>query len=210
MGKKKLDKLFQEKFNDFLDMPDDSVWQSIETSLDQKKKSRKVIPIWWKLGGAAAVLTLAIFLMNPWEKATVENPKVTDVNNPLEKTSEENQPGQPSTKDFENSTLKNSQIVDSEEGNTWTKEKNIPGEQLTNSTNGKFSSSKSDSNTTDKNIIQKLDTQDSQIANNALSNSQVQKDITNKTTTTIETGMQPDGKEINSIPNKNKPKRFGF
>ncbi len=90
MGKKKLDKLFQEKFNDFLDMPDDSVWQSIETSLDQKKKSRKVIPIWWKLGGAAAVLTLAIFLMNPWEKAIVENPKVTDVNNPLEKTSEEN------------------------------------------------------------------------------------------------------------------------
>ena len=203
MGKKKLDKLFQEKFNDFTDMPDDSVWRSIETSLDQKKKSRKVIPIWWKLGGAAAVLAVVIFLLNPWEQATLENPMVTDINNPAEKISEENQSVQPSTKDFENSTLKKSNIVDSVEDNTLNNEANIPSEQITNSANGNNNSSKSDSKTTDKNIIQKLNTQNSQVANNALSNSQIKKDITLKTTNTHEAGLQSNVNEVNSISNKN-------
>ena len=87
MGKKKLDKLFQEKFKDFSEMPNDKVWHSIETSLDHKKKSRKVIPIWWKLGGVAAVLTIALFVINPFEKDFNETPTVTDVDNPSKKRS---------------------------------------------------------------------------------------------------------------------------
>lgn len=78
MGKKNLDKLFQEKFSNFSDAPDEKVWQSIETSLDKKKKSRKAIPLWWKLGGAAAVLAIAFYVINPFEGKGLQIPEVTD------------------------------------------------------------------------------------------------------------------------------------
>ena len=79
MGKKNLDKLFQEKFSNFSDVPDEKVWQSIGASLDKKKKSRKVIPIWWKFGGVAAVLAIALYLIDPFEDTNVINPTVTEI-----------------------------------------------------------------------------------------------------------------------------------
>ena len=88
MGKKKLDNLFQEKFKDFSHIPDNKVWRSIDASLEQKKKSRKIIPIWWKFGGVAAVLAIALFLINPFE-GTTSNSTITNVNPATEKTSEE-------------------------------------------------------------------------------------------------------------------------
>lgn len=108
MGKKNLDKLFQEKLKDFSEMPDDQVWQSIEASLDEKKKSRKVIPIWWKLGGVAAVLLIALTLINPFGDSTTHTPVVTEVKVDTEKTSEEKK----SNQIFENKNSKEEQIVD--------------------------------------------------------------------------------------------------
>lgn len=58
MSKRHVDELFQEKFKDFQSLPDEKVWQAIEASLNKKEKSRRIIPIWWKIGGAAAVLAL--------------------------------------------------------------------------------------------------------------------------------------------------------
>lgn len=78
MGKKNLDKLFQEKFENFSDVPDEKVWHAIEESLDKKKKSKRVIPIWWKLGGVAAVLALVIYVINPAASENVTVPAVTD------------------------------------------------------------------------------------------------------------------------------------
>jgi hypothetical protein len=60
MSKKNIDELFQKRFKDFDAVPDEKVWEAIDASLE-KKKSRKVIPIWWKLGGVAAVLAGFIF-----------------------------------------------------------------------------------------------------------------------------------------------------
>lgn len=82
MGKKNLDKLFQEKFSDFSDVPDEKVWHAIETSLDKKKKSKRIIPLWWKLGGAAAVLALVIYLINPSTSDNTTLPVVTDIEAP--------------------------------------------------------------------------------------------------------------------------------
>lgn len=58
--RKNIDRLFQEKFKDFEQIPDPVVWENIEHALLQKKK-RRVIPIWWKLAGAAAILIPMIF-----------------------------------------------------------------------------------------------------------------------------------------------------
>ncbi|TVZ08183.1 hypothetical protein JM80_0667 [Cellulophaga sp. RHA_52] len=66
MSKENLDKLFQYKFKDFGQVPDDKVWQRLNASLDDKKKDRFVIPIWWKLGGIAAVFALLFFAVKPF------------------------------------------------------------------------------------------------------------------------------------------------
>lgn len=71
MNKKSIDELFRERFREFDEVPDEKVWKAIEASLE-KKKSRKVIPIWWKLGGIAAVLSILIVAINPFEKTTEE------------------------------------------------------------------------------------------------------------------------------------------
>ncbi|MCJ7465471.1 MAG: PorT family protein [Maribacter sp.] len=65
MGKKNIDQLFQEKFQNFSELPDEKVWENIKSSLDKKKKSRKIIPLWWKFGGIAALLAVALLLFNP-------------------------------------------------------------------------------------------------------------------------------------------------
>ncbi|RZJ31966.1 MAG: hypothetical protein EOO48_00470 [Flavobacterium sp.] len=56
--KKNIDRLFQEKFKDFEAIPDEHIWENIEAELTKKKK-RRVIPFWFRLAGAAAILILA-------------------------------------------------------------------------------------------------------------------------------------------------------
>lgn len=56
--KKHIDRLFQESFKDFEATPNDAVWKNIEAHLNQKKKKRRVIPIWWRYAGVAALLLL--------------------------------------------------------------------------------------------------------------------------------------------------------
>lgn len=58
------DDLFREKLGKYSRKPDPHVWERIRSSLDQKK-SRKLVPYWWALGGAAAVLLLSLFLFLP-------------------------------------------------------------------------------------------------------------------------------------------------
>lgn len=90
MSKKNIDELYKEQFKDFDEIPDSKVWKKIEHSLD-KKKSRKVIPIWWKLGGAAAVLAALFYLINPFDKISNDTIKVAKQNNePTKDTSEKN------------------------------------------------------------------------------------------------------------------------
>ena len=96
MKKNNLDDLFREKLGDFQEVPDNSVWEKIVASLDKKRKKR-VSPIWWQLGGAAALLAILLYVINPFEleKQTdlpvVEtgdgntNSQIEDNNNPADK-----------------------------------------------------------------------------------------------------------------------------
>jgi len=59
-NKKNIDRLFQEGFNSFEVAPDDKVWRNIESMLDEKKESKKNIPIWMRYAGIAALLLLFI------------------------------------------------------------------------------------------------------------------------------------------------------
>ncbi|VAW12054.1 FIG00649149: hypothetical protein [hydrothermal vent metagenome] len=111
MGKKNIDKLFQEKFKNFSEASPEKVWASIESSLSEKKKSRKIIPFWWKLGGVAALLAISLYVFNPFKSAAdISNPVVTGVENIQEKESEEKE----IENSFEKPTFNDVEIVDVE------------------------------------------------------------------------------------------------
>ncbi len=76
--KKHIDRVFQEKLKDLERTPGQSVWEKIDASLNPNKKRRRIIPIWWKLGGIAASLALLItfgILMYNDEKPVVVETK---------------------------------------------------------------------------------------------------------------------------------------
>ncbi|TXD83909.1 hypothetical protein ESY86_07640 [Subsaximicrobium wynnwilliamsii] len=56
--KKNIDKLFKEQFKDFEVTPDDAIWKNIEQELHKDKRKRRIIPIWLKIAGVAALLAL--------------------------------------------------------------------------------------------------------------------------------------------------------
>jgi|TARA_R100000479_G_scaffold68390_2_gene32611 hypothetical protein len=63
-NKKHIDELFKERFKDLETTPPPHVWDNIQAKLQEKKKDRKVIPLWWKLGGVAALLALLFTIGN--------------------------------------------------------------------------------------------------------------------------------------------------
>ena len=62
--KKHIDKLFKDRFKDFEVSPSPEVWGSIQASLESRKKNRKIIPLFWKVGGVAALLALLFTIGN--------------------------------------------------------------------------------------------------------------------------------------------------
>ena len=59
--KKNIDRLFQEKFKDFESEPHSRNWDNIASRLDNKNRKRPfVIPLWFKVGGVAAVIALIV------------------------------------------------------------------------------------------------------------------------------------------------------
>lgn len=72
--KKQIDKLFKDRFKNFEVTPSEHVWDAIQASLKKEKEDRKVIPLWWKLGGVAALLaillTVGSIVFNPFNATT--------------------------------------------------------------------------------------------------------------------------------------------
>lgn len=100
-NKKDIGRLFQEKFKDFEETPDELVWNAIEEKLRKKEDKKRVIPLWWKLSGVAALFIIGILLYqnstatkftNEEEKIVFENDKnsikdITTTNEELENNS---------------------------------------------------------------------------------------------------------------------------
>ena len=60
--KKHIDELFKAQLQNFEATPSPDVWNNIQAKMKKEKEDRKVIPIWWKLGGVAAALALLLAL----------------------------------------------------------------------------------------------------------------------------------------------------
>ena len=80
MDKRNIDELFRDKFKAFREIPDDKVWAGIENSLDKKRK-RRVIALWWPLGGVAALLAIGFFVFNTSNDPNTDTPILSDTEN---------------------------------------------------------------------------------------------------------------------------------
>ncbi|SFN55699.1 hypothetical protein [Salegentibacter flavus] len=59
--KKNIDRLYQEKFKDFEASPSPGVWKNIADRLEEdKRKKPLILPIWFKIAGAAAMLAILL------------------------------------------------------------------------------------------------------------------------------------------------------
>lgn len=62
--RKNIERFFQEKFKNFEAAPPENLWKDIDKSLNKKSNKRKVIPLWWKVAGAAALLAGVLWTGN--------------------------------------------------------------------------------------------------------------------------------------------------
>lgn len=77
--KKYIDRLYQEKFKDFEEVPREDVWKAISNKLQEKEQEKPLIgPFWTRIAGIAALLTL-ILLLGDWFTSTQTN-SVVDTN----------------------------------------------------------------------------------------------------------------------------------
>lgn len=84
--KRHIDELFKERFKDFDATPSPQVWSNIQAKM-KKEKDRKVVPLWLRWSGVAAVLILLLlagnFIFNPFDPGndnsiTTDNTESTD------------------------------------------------------------------------------------------------------------------------------------
>ncbi len=76
--KKNIDRLFQEKFKDFDVAPSEIVWEKIKAHQQQDKKKPLILPLWYKVGGIAALIAI-IFGIGylPFGKPMPQNTTIT-------------------------------------------------------------------------------------------------------------------------------------
>lgn len=61
-NKKNIDRLFQEKFKNFEAIPNDAMWDTIQSKLDEKDSNKKRFPIWMMFSGVAATVMIFVAL----------------------------------------------------------------------------------------------------------------------------------------------------
>ncbi|WP_033959653.1 hypothetical protein [Psychroserpens jangbogonensis] len=118
--KKNIDKLFKEQLKNFDVAPKDYVWENIEEKLhEDKRKKRRVIPIWWRVAGIAAGLVLLVTITNQFfntsdtdgiSKDTIVNESKTNNNSNSQDENNTLDQNDPSKVILENDTEE--QIVD--------------------------------------------------------------------------------------------------
>jgi len=99
--KKHIDQLFKERLKNFEATPSPKVWDYIQAKIKAEEKNRKVIPLWIKLGGVAALLALMLTVGNSIFGPTNNTPAITE-----EKTDVNSQNSETNTINIENDIKK--------------------------------------------------------------------------------------------------------
>lgn len=139
--RKNIDRLFHDRLKNVETTPREDAWKNIASRLPQKEKKRRIIPLWFKLAGAAAVLALLFNVGNNLLNTSSEsvNPKNSNSYSSSPKESKENfRSNNSESSDFEEKMNNNTNLlqsiiaetqikinISSELNNTQQKEQNI-------------------------------------------------------------------------------------
>jgi len=78
--KKHIDRIFQEKFKDFDATPREVVWENISSRLNENKRKNRILPLWYKIAGVAALLALFInYASGLFKNTTSGSPSISTV-----------------------------------------------------------------------------------------------------------------------------------
>jgi hypothetical protein len=108
--KKNIDNIFNEGFKNFEATPSPRVWENIQAELKKEKKERKVIPLWVRLGGVAALLALLLTVGNSLYNSSETNTTPAISNENVEETEKQLQENKYEVEKNENQT-NNSQVA---------------------------------------------------------------------------------------------------
>lgn len=75
--KKNLEDIFNEKFKDAEITPPEEIWENISAQLPFKKRSKRIIPIWYLIAGTAAALVFFTLIFKDYS-SPVSNQKITN------------------------------------------------------------------------------------------------------------------------------------
>ncbi len=105
--RKHIDRLYQEKFKDFEASPREMVWKNISSRLQEKERKRSILPVWYKIAGAAAILALFFNFANNLFKTG------TDISSETASTQQNNEFGELSlaSKSYSENMLRSSIIL---------------------------------------------------------------------------------------------------
>jgi hypothetical protein len=78
--RKNLEHLFQERLEHFEVVPPEELWNNIEAELKKDKKKRRIIPIWWKLSGIAALLVVGFGILTTVTKSKNPSEVINETN----------------------------------------------------------------------------------------------------------------------------------
>ena len=84
--KKHIDSLFKDRFKNFEASPSPEVWDNIHAQLQKEDGDKKVIPLWFKLAGVAALLALLFTIGNIFfnPNNTTTSPEFTNTENVID------------------------------------------------------------------------------------------------------------------------------
>lgn len=145
--KKKIERLFQEKFKDFEVNPSPEVWENIASQLEKKNGKKRIFPFWFnaKAAGIAAALVLGFFTLNNntdwinWNGFTSDTEESQNNQSVAEKSNEvvngkENTPTN-TVNSLSNET--NSSVASTNEENQIQNKTNAPQEAIVSSSENK-------------------------------------------------------------------------
>ena len=79
--KKNIDKVFKDGLKNLEASPSPRVWENIQAELNKEKSSRKVIPLWIRIGGVAALIALLLSVGNwVYDPLDFDSPAITNEN----------------------------------------------------------------------------------------------------------------------------------
>lgn len=116
---KNIERLFQEKFKDFEAIPPQESWNIIASRLNEKKKKKRIIPIWFQLSGIAASFIIIGALI--WNFQSNQNTNLPNNSNEtvVVGVDNSNSKDKKSNTDFNNNeTLRPEKNIENSENNT--------------------------------------------------------------------------------------------